>query len=97
MSDVRKERELAEKRKNDPVLNQSQDHLVRKLFSKFKKGGPDALVATERGEGGGGGDLSATSAVTSLINSSSGGNQPSPTSGFDQVWPLTKFPSVGFL
>ena len=86
MSDVRKERELAEKRKNDPVLNQSQDHLVRKLFSKFKKGGPDALVATERGEGGGGGDLSATSAVTSLINSSSGGNQPSPTSGYDQVW-----------
>ena len=85
MSDVRKERELAEKRKNDPVLNQSQDHLVRKLFSKFKKGGPDALVATERGEGGGG-DLSATSAVTSLINSSSGGNQPSPTSGYDQVW-----------
>lgn len=31
---------MAEKRKNDPVLNQSQDHLVRKLFSKFKKGGP---------------------------------------------------------
>ena len=94
---MRKERELAEKRKNDPVLNQSQDHLVRKLFSKFKKGGPDALVATERGEGGAGGDLSATSAVTSLINSSSGANQPSPTSGFDQVWPLTNFFAVAFL
>merc|ERR1719245_1887617 len=37
VSDLRKERELAEKRKNDPALNQSQDHLVRKLFSKFKK------------------------------------------------------------
>ena len=37
VSDLRKEKELAEKRKNDPALNQSQDHLVRKLFSKFKK------------------------------------------------------------
>lgn len=29
---------MAERRKNDPVLNHTQDHLVRKLFSKFKKG-----------------------------------------------------------
>merc|ERR1719510_2813937 len=49
VSDVRKERELAEKRKNDPVLNQTQDHLVRKLFSKFKKSG----VGIESGAGGG--------------------------------------------
>jgi hypothetical protein len=34
VSDVKKEQELAEKRKDDPALNQSQDHLVRKLFSK---------------------------------------------------------------
>ena len=40
MSDVRKEKELAERRKNDPALNHTQDHLVRKLFSKFKRGGP---------------------------------------------------------
>ena len=38
VSDVLKEQELAERRKNDPVLNHTQDHLVRKLFSKFKKG-----------------------------------------------------------
>lgn len=38
MSDVKREKELAERRKNDPALNQTQDHLVRKLFSKFKKG-----------------------------------------------------------
>lgn len=37
VSDLKKEKELAERRKNDPALNQSQDHLVRKLFSKFKK------------------------------------------------------------
>jgi hypothetical protein len=37
VSDVKKEEELARKRKNDPALNQSQDHIVRKLFSKFKK------------------------------------------------------------
>ena len=37
MSDLKREKELAEKRKNDPALNQSQDHLVRKLFSKFRK------------------------------------------------------------
>jgi hypothetical protein len=40
VSDVKKERELAERRKDDPALNQTQDHLVRKLFSKFKKSGP---------------------------------------------------------
>ena len=65
MSDLLKEKELAERRKNDPVLNTSQDHLVRKLFSKFKKtsGGdlssPHSVVssnilAAERGAGGGG-------------------------------------------
>ena len=37
VSDLRREKELAERRKNDPALNQSQDHIVRKLFSKFKK------------------------------------------------------------
>ncbi|GAB6032218.1 hypothetical protein CHUAL_010860 [Chamberlinius hualienensis] len=37
VSDVRRERELAERRKNDPVAEISQDHLVRKLFSRFRK------------------------------------------------------------
>ena len=60
VSDVKKERELAERRKDDPALNQTQDHLVRKLFSKFKKSGPvepppppNVVVRdVERGEGG---------------------------------------------
>lgn len=37
VADVRRERELAERRKNEPQLDQSQDHLVRKLFSRFKR------------------------------------------------------------
>ena len=63
VSDLQKEKELAERRKNDPVLNTSQDHLVRKLFSKFKKTsgndltsphsvGGGSIVAAEHGTGG---------------------------------------------
>lgn len=37
MADVKREQELAEKRKNDPQLDLAQDHLVRKIFSKFRK------------------------------------------------------------
>ncbi|CAB0030117.1 unnamed protein product, partial [Trichogramma brassicae] len=34
VADVRREKELAERRKNEPQLDQSQDHLVRKIFSR---------------------------------------------------------------
>lgn len=37
MADVKKEKELAEKRKNDPPLELSSDHPVRKLISRFRK------------------------------------------------------------
>ncbi|XP_043238379.1 potassium voltage-gated channel protein eag-like [Amphibalanus amphitrite] len=37
VSDVKREKELAERRKNDPPPDISQDHLVRKIFSRFKK------------------------------------------------------------
>lgn len=49
---MKKEKELAERRKNDPALNNTQDQLVRKLFSKFKKG-PEPMNTSkdlERGE-----------------------------------------------
>lgn len=36
VADVKKEKELAERRKNEPQLDQSQHHLVRKIFSKFR-------------------------------------------------------------
>ncbi|XP_035207392.1 potassium voltage-gated channel protein eag-like [Stegodyphus dumicola] len=61
VSDVKRERELSERRKADPVPDISQDHIVRKLFSKFRKNGGDsgktsspnqiaALPDVERGE-----------------------------------------------
>lgn len=34
VADVRREKELAERRKNEPQLDQAQDHLVRKIFSR---------------------------------------------------------------
>ncbi|GIY32928.1 potassium voltage-gated channel protein eag [Caerostris darwini] len=61
VSDVKRERELSERRKADPVPDISQDHIVRKLFSKFRKNGGEtgkpsssnqiaALPDVERGE-----------------------------------------------
>lgn len=40
MADVKREKELAERRKNEPQLGSSQDHLVRKIFSKFRRAQP---------------------------------------------------------
>lgn len=37
VADVKREKELAERRKNEPQLGSSQDHLVRKIFSKFRR------------------------------------------------------------
>lgn len=37
MADVKREQELAERRKNEPQLATNQDHLVRKIFSKFRR------------------------------------------------------------
>lgn len=36
VADVRREKELAERRKNEPQLDSNQDQLVRKIFSKFR-------------------------------------------------------------
>ncbi|XP_058797652.1 potassium voltage-gated channel protein eag [Phymastichus coffea] len=46
VADVRREKELAEKRKNEPQLDHSQDHLVRKIFSKFKTDGEPQITIT---------------------------------------------------
>ena len=37
VADVKREKELAEKRKNDPPMELSSDHPVRKLISRFRK------------------------------------------------------------
>ncbi|XP_050451838.1 potassium voltage-gated channel protein eag isoform X4 [Cataglyphis hispanica] len=49
VADVRREKELAERRKNEPQLDQAQDHLVRKIFSRFRRERHTADV--ERGDG----------------------------------------------
>ncbi len=51
MADVKREQELAERRKNEPVPDLAQDHLVRKIFSKFRKpsdGGAPSLSISSR-------------------------------------------------
>ncbi|XP_071626944.1 ether a go-go isoform X1 [Temnothorax longispinosus] len=46
VADVRREKELAERRKNEPQLDQAQDHLVRKIFSRFKSDGESPIGVT---------------------------------------------------
>lgn len=52
MADVRREKELAERRKNEPQLDQTQDHLVRKIFSKFRRDRSlhPPIIATSHGD-----------------------------------------------
>ena len=44
VADVKREKELEEKRKNDPPLDLSSDHPVRKLISRFRKISDNKLV-----------------------------------------------------
>ncbi|XP_012339352.1 potassium voltage-gated channel protein eag isoform X4 [Apis florea] len=52
VADVRREKELAERRKNEPQLDQAQDHLVRKIFSRFKTDGDAQIVGVSRAANG---------------------------------------------
>ncbi|XP_070493182.1 potassium voltage-gated channel protein eag isoform X2 [Chironomus tepperi] len=47
VADVKREKELAERRKNEPQLGSSQDHLVRKIFSKFRRAQQSAQLTKE--------------------------------------------------
>lgn len=47
VADVRREKELAERRKNEPQLGSTQDHLVRKIFSKFRRAQQTAQLTKE--------------------------------------------------
>lgn len=50
VADVKREQELAERRKNDPpVADLAQDHLVRKIFSKFRKPSDAGVFASRPG------------------------------------------------
>ncbi|XP_039308092.1 potassium voltage-gated channel protein eag isoform X6 [Solenopsis invicta] len=50
VADVRREKELAERRKNEPQLDQAQDHLVRKIFSRFRRD-KQHTADVEKGDG----------------------------------------------
>ena len=69
MVDLKRERELAEKRKNDPPLDLSSDHPVRKLISKFRK--ISDAKALQNGSGTGEGSTSDLERGNSLPNNSS--------------------------
>ncbi|XP_076167174.1 potassium voltage-gated channel protein ether a go-go isoform X2 [Ptiloglossa arizonensis] len=51
VADVRREKELAERRKNEPQLDQAQDHLVRKILSRFKTDGEPQIGVTRAANG----------------------------------------------
>lgn len=50
VADVKREKELAERRKNEPQLDQNQDHLVRKIFSKFRRDRSQTAAATSQSD-----------------------------------------------
>lgn len=85
VADVKREKELAERRKNEPQLATNQDHLVRKIFSKFRRT-PQPIGPREPGQtqsdvekgGGGGGD---TDAERGGGSSASGGGKVSKKVG----------------
>lgn len=50
VADVRREKELAEKRKNEPQLDEQRDQLVRKIFTKFRKDrAPSTVLGMQQG------------------------------------------------
>uniref|UniRef100_A0A336LSJ2 CSON015324 protein n=1 Tax=Culicoides sonorensis TaxID=179676 RepID=A0A336LSJ2_CULSO len=79
VADVKREKELAERRKNEPQLGSSQDHLVRKIFSKFRRAQQPASGAKE------GSSLPAKLTLTddnrALSSIVSPSPSPSPSSG----------------
>ncbi|XP_069965619.1 potassium voltage-gated channel protein eag isoform X10 [Bactrocera oleae] len=71
VADVKREKELAERRKNEPQLPQNQDHLVRKIFSKFRRTpqvqtGSKEVVSGQSDVEKGDGDADRTKSVVSL-------------------------------
>lgn len=53
VADVRREKELAEKRKNEPQLDEQRDQLVRKIFTKFRKDrAPSQVLGMQQQSGG---------------------------------------------
>ncbi|VVC29369.1 RmlC-like jelly roll fold,PAS-associated, C-terminal,Potassium channel, voltage-dependent [Cinara cedri] len=80
VADVRREKELAEKRKNEPQLDEQRDQLVRKIFTKFRKDRAPSMqqpqgagTATDESKGDGSGGPSTSGAAP---DSSDTGGRP---------------------
>ncbi|XP_025410749.1 potassium voltage-gated channel protein eag isoform X3 [Sipha flava] len=72
VADVRREKELAEKRKNEPQLDEQRDQLVRKIFTKFRKDrAPSQVLGMQQ------------AATTSTDENKTDGGTPSVTDASD--------------
>ncbi len=83
---MRREKELAERRKNEPQLDSSQDQLVRKIFSKFRcrdRGQLQTQFSISELEKGGGDTKYGIIAAT--VNVAKGDNASEPGSGGSNV------------
>lgn len=73
VADVRREKELAEKRKNEPQLDEQRDQLVRKIFTKFRKDrAPSTVLGMQQG-------ASATSGAAAIVAGSDEGKSEGGT------------------
>lgn len=83
MADVRREKELAEKRKNEPQLDEQRDQLVRKIFTKFRKDrAPSTVLGMQQGA------ATASDENKSDTGGPSTGTVADPSDGRPKVLPL---------
>ncbi|XP_069971816.1 potassium voltage-gated channel protein eag isoform X6 [Penaeus vannamei] len=87
VSDVRREKELAERRKHEPQQELSHDHLVRKIFSRFRR---------DKGVGGSGTPNSASSDLVGVsgrdLERGSGERSDSEVAGTTEALKVVKMP-----
>lgn len=77
MADVRREKELAEKRKNEPQLDEQRDQLVRKIFTKFRKDrAPSTVLGMQQGAGATADENKAETSSGTVADASDAGSRP---------------------
>ena len=85
---MKKEKELAEKRKNDPPLDLANDHPVRKLISRFRKMGDNKANNHDAEKG-------STLARLSISDSSRPLSSPKVINVSENPAPVTTVPKLG--
>lgn len=89
VADVRREKELAEKRKNEPQLDEQRDQLVRKIFTKFRKDRtPSQVVGLQQPQGAGTAAAAAAADDSKGDGVSGGAGADSSDGGRPKVLPL---------